>query len=81
MFRAKALARINSTALAVLCGEVAASDPQDALDPETRETGLNLMRAWNELRTPSMLTPQETLLLESKRRALRQRMIDFLVSI
>ncbi len=81
MFRATALAHMNSTALAVLCGEVAASHPEHALNHHIRATALNLMRAWNELLTPSMLTPQQTLLLESKRRSVRERMINFLVSI
>ena len=70
MFRAEALGRMNSSALAVLCGELAATTSE--LDNEVR---------WQRLLKPEIRTAQETQLLETKRLAIRQRMIDLLISI
>ena len=63
----------------MLCGEVAAT--QSDLDDEIRETGLKLMREWNQLQTPAIGTRPDAQMLQTRRSTLRQRMINFLVSI
>ena len=79
MFRATALDHMNSTALAVLCGEISTSDCE--LPDQTRRDGIKLMREWNRLLQSAMPSPEQTHPLGSERRAIRQRMIDFLISI
>ena len=81
MFRLQALNSMHSDALAVLCGEVAASHPECAINGHIREIAISLMREWTQLEAPTFGFSQDTRRLELRRSALRQRMIDFLVSI